>query len=353
MSYLKPTWSICKECYGIVPAIFDGSILTKICTIHGKQTSLVDPDVDFYERIKRLPHSDMLHRGYVTALSITNRCNLRCPGCYALPDDSVDISIDVVVEDAKKATGHSLVLMGSEPTMREDLPELIKILKTTYSKIIVIHTNGIKLEDDYYVKSLEKVSLDQIVLSLHLPDYVGRKAFASKIKALENIKNSSIKLNHLAFSLSEVSEIPEAIDLILSLDYDYIAGKYVKLRAPSALGGKRNTPAHMSEMVNLIVKTCIDKNLKCEIIPFTHHLYAIMFLIEGKAIMLIRWPTVEEIDLLECQNGPVRALFVPEIGETQILHHGLMTERVRSGGSLPPPPPLDCPDYISGRIIVR
>ena len=340
------TWGLCKECYGITPAKVVSGTLIKKCELHGEQFTLVDPSLDFFRWLQTAPQADMSARTGMTALSITNKCNVRCPGCYALPDSSDDP--DDVVELAAKSSKSLLCLMGAEPTMREDLPQLITELKTKYHKHVMIYTNGIKLEDEAYLQSLTDAGLDLIALSLHLPTYIGDKAYGSKIKALNNIKNQHTKLDHLAFSLRDMDDVEPALETILSLDYEMVNGKYVRLRAPSAIGGKRNVPAHMSTMLQKTLEVCISRGWKAEVVPFTNHIYAVMLRINDRLVMLVRWPTAEEIDLVEAQKGPASALFVPEAGETQILHQVLLTERVRSGGALPPKPPTDCPREIAG-----
>ena len=352
---MKKTWGMCKECYGVVPAKLEvnqdrGATLTKTCPVHGEQQALMDPNPNFFQWLAEMPKVDGSYRTGMTALNVTNRCNVRCPGCYHLPDSSDDRALDPLIVEAGTASRTVLGLMGAEPTMREDLPELISRLKKTYGKPVMIYTNGIKLEDTAYVERLATAALDRIALSLHLPSYIGEKAYGSKLQALVNIKNAQLKLDHLAFSLCSLADVDAALSTILALDYDLLHGRYVRLRAPSAIGGKRNEPAHMSALLQRVIESCAHRGLSVEVMPFTNHAYAIMLKIAERLIMLVRWPTVEEIDLQEAQHGPVSALFVPEVGETQILHQVLLTEHVRSGKHLPPAPPLDCPPEISGRL---
>lgn len=346
------TFSLCNECYGIVPAILerreDGVFLVKECTAHGIQSKIIDPSLEFFDWLQAAPRDMAPLRYGMTALNTTNRCNVRCPGCYALPDQSADRGLNGLVAEASKIKKHVAGLMGAEPTMRDDLPELIREIKFTSRKATFLYTNGIKLENISYTESLVKAGLDKVAISLHLPNYIGEKAHNSKIQALENLKSFPVELDHLSFSLRNLAEVDDALEAIMSLDYSNISKSYVRLRAPSAIGGKRNSPCHMSDLVKAVLESCVRKELPVSFMNFTHHVYAIMLKIRDRIIVLVRWPTVEEIDLVEANKGVVSALFVPEIGETNILHHVLMTERVRTGGSLPPLPPQDCPSEISG-----
>jgi hypothetical protein len=344
----KETWGLCTECYGIVPAEFDGSTITKVCPVHGEQKALVDPEDGFYARVQALPTQKMKNRLSHTSLSVTDRCNLRCPGCYARPDDTPDQPISEIVKVAKTARGHALALMGSEPTMRDDLAEMIRQVKAETGKPVAIYTNGIRLEDERYLAGLIEAGLDRAVISLHLPNYVGTKAFHSKIHAMANLLKYPGKLDQVVFSLKAVEEIEEALKYIVALDFKQLSGGYVRLRAPAAVGGDRNEPTSMSAMLNGVYRACERMGYTVGVAPFSNHLHAIMVVVQGKPILLIRWPTVAQMDLVEIQKGPRTALFVPQIGETQILHQGFVTERIRSGGALPPLPPANCPSHISG-----
>lgn len=346
------TYSLCGQCYGIIPARLDyigmDILLNKTCPTHGTQEVLLDTTSDFQKLIFNMPRIDLSARDGMTALNVTNRCNVRCPGCYALPDQSKDRSLASIIKEAKGIKRTVVGLMGAEPTMRRDLPQLIRELSIQTNKKIFIYTNGIKLENKSYVDELAENGLTSLALSLHLPSYLGPKAFISKVKALENIKGTSIALDHISISLKDESEIGIAIQAIMSLDYGNMSNQYVRLRSPSSIGGKRNIPMSMAYLLDLVLKTCRVRGLKVEPAPFTHHRYAIMLNIEGRLVVLVNWPTVEDIDLVEAQQGPIGALFVPEIGETQILHQVILMEHVRSGGTLPPPPPLGCSPDISG-----
>jgi organic radical activating enzyme len=345
------TWGLCNECYGIVPARTDGVIFGKICPEHGYQQTEVDPEPGFYERVQALPRIEMKNRMTHTSLSVTDRCNLRCPGCYARPDDTPDQPISEIVKVAITARGQALALMGSEPTMRDDLAEMIRVVKAETHKPVAIYTNGIRLEDESYLAGLIEAGLDRCVISLHLPNYVGQKAFNSKIKAIANINKTGVKLlDQVVFSLKSVTEIKDALKYIMTIDFKQLTGGYVRLRAPAEVGGDRNEPTSMSAMLNGVQRACEHLGYNFKVAGFSNHMYAIMVVVQGKPILIIRWPTVAQMDLEEIQKGPRTALFVPQIGETQILHQGYVTERIRSGHPLPPPPPKDAPDYIRGYL---
>ncbi|MDD4510342.1 MAG: radical SAM protein, partial [Oscillospiraceae bacterium] len=68
-------------------------------------------------------------------LEVTERCNLRCPVCFAsagggTKDDPSQEEISLWYDRLLQAGGpYNIQLSGGEPTMRDDLPDLIRIGK--------------------------------------------------------------------------------------------------------------------------------------------------------------------------------------------------------------------------------
>jgi uncharacterized radical SAM superfamily Fe-S cluster-containing enzyme len=91
-------------------------------------------------------------------IEITNRCNLRCPICFALggsKNGAGDLSkeqIRSILEYAQeinyplrvRGVGNS----GGEPTLRDDLPEIIQMEKDLGYDYVLIMTNGLRLAQD-------------------------------------------------------------------------------------------------------------------------------------------------------------------------------------------------------------
>jgi uncharacterized radical SAM superfamily Fe-S cluster-containing enzyme len=88
-------------------------------------------------------------------------------------------------------------LMGAEPTMREDLPDIIRQIRRS-GNIAALHTNGIKIADFSYLKVLKRAGLSEIHLQFDaLDDQVyekirGRRLLQVKLKALENLEKLNI-----------------------------------------------------------------------------------------------------------------------------------------------------------------
>lgn len=141
------------------------------------------------------------HRQHTcTALiEITQSCNLHCRFCFANSeacgekDPSVE-QINFLYQCVKKASGIcNIQLSGGEPTLRDDLPQIIRNGKEIGFQFIQINTNGIRLaQDEAFVEELKTAGLDSVFLQFDGTNDViyrklrGRRLFALKEKAIEN-----------------------------------------------------------------------------------------------------------------------------------------------------------------------
>jgi uncharacterized radical SAM superfamily Fe-S cluster-containing enzyme len=107
-------------------------------------------------------------------LALTFRCQNNCVHCYAGgPHETPELTTDKckeVIDRLHKIGIFLFTFTGGEPTLREDLPELLRYAQ---EKGIVtgLITNGRRLKDKEYVQKLEDAGLDfvQITLESHDP----------------------------------------------------------------------------------------------------------------------------------------------------------------------------------------
>jgi MoaA/NifB/PqqE/SkfB family radical SAM enzyme len=125
---------------------------------------------------------------------ITHRCNMACRNCYIpvrdLPDLPVDWLYDILARLPRRTR---IRLVGAEPTMREDLAEIIARVRAL-GHLPVILTNGLKLGRLSYVERLKAAGLRTVYLSLNgglrddLYEAIDELACAErKLKALDNL----------------------------------------------------------------------------------------------------------------------------------------------------------------------
>jgi len=101
---------------------------------------------------------------------VTQRCNLLCPFCFASAhrEDS-DPDLETIKEWYRMlldAGGpYNIQLSGGEPTVRDDLPEIVAMGGSLGFDFIQLNTNGLRLADDpAYVKRLREAGLSCVFL---------------------------------------------------------------------------------------------------------------------------------------------------------------------------------------------
>ena len=68
-------------------------------------------------------------------------CNLRCPWCDTDVTKRFSLSLDGILDELKQYKAKSVVLTGGEPTLVQDMPELVAALKKT-GYWVAVETNG-------------------------------------------------------------------------------------------------------------------------------------------------------------------------------------------------------------------
>ena len=189
---LRETRSVCPVCLKNLPAVLtrrEGGVifLEKSCPEHGFfRVPVWQGKLDFDRwtlGAEPLPAGSALscpdrcgicpeHEiGTCCALlEVTRRCNLRCRYCFAdggscEADPSMDELKAAIRDIAAKCGGPLLQFSGGEPTLRDDLPELVRYAKEAGCSYTQVNTNGIRLaREPDYAKRLAEAGLDIVFL---------------------------------------------------------------------------------------------------------------------------------------------------------------------------------------------
>lgn len=189
-SVIRSTYSVCPVCLERLPAQYvrsDGEVLLqKECKRHGffsttiwrGKTSLSAwlgdaPEMKAGENLN-CPGAcglcaDHRQETCCVLLEVTRRCNLTCTYCFA---DSQKTSADPALEQVRSwlhqlaVPGQTLVqLSGGEPTVRDDIPQIVVYAKQAGCRYVQLNTNGIRLaKDKEYVKKLAAAGLSFVFL---------------------------------------------------------------------------------------------------------------------------------------------------------------------------------------------
>jgi 7,8-dihydro-6-hydroxymethylpterin dimethyltransferase len=137
-------------------------------------------------------------------IDITNRCNLSCPICFAdagqSPEEPAMNQIRAMMQtlrDQRPVPCPAVQFSGGEPTMREDLPEIVALAKEMGFAQVQVATNGLKLASSQDLcRRLVRSGLSTVYLQfdgLTQEPYKtmrGRDLLQTKLQAIENLREA-------------------------------------------------------------------------------------------------------------------------------------------------------------------
>lgn len=216
---LARTASVCPVCLGPAPAervaVGDSVLLVKRCPEHGEFsapvwrgepafTGWVRPKIPTArrgpgtERVLGCPRDCGLcpdHGQHTCTLliEVTQRCNLRCPVCFASAGQGEEHGDGRSEGDARasrreddptlgelvsrlavlrpRAGDANIQLSGGEPTLRDDLPQLVTAVRGLGYPFVQLNTNGLRLAREAgYAARLAAAGLDSVFLQFDGPD---------------------------------------------------------------------------------------------------------------------------------------------------------------------------------------
>lgn len=232
---LKETKSLCPECLAVIDAKVledKGAVkIVKTCSEHGSFEDTYWSDYEQYARFEKYewvgdgisnprtktaracPYDcgicpEHKSQTVLAIIDITNRCNMRCPVCFANAAvtgyvyEPTREQIEEMLRNLRRnepIAPTALQFSGGEPTVREDLPELVRRAKELGFDHVEVNTNGIKISQGAgYIKELMEDGVDTFYLQFDgLDDDVYRKTrgvplLDVKMKAIENARKAGL-----------------------------------------------------------------------------------------------------------------------------------------------------------------
>jgi uncharacterized radical SAM superfamily Fe-S cluster-containing enzyme len=196
---VRQTLSVCPVCLKQLPAVIVKDVrecsqehspeyfLEKNCPEHGAFSAVVwrgeDPSFESWgdysppKEVNKLSCpdgcglcADHLRKTCCALVEVTPRCNLKCPVCFASSGDSPaeDPTVGALFETFKGLVGAGSTfvhLSGGEPTVRDNLPDIVAAAKSAGCENIQLNTNGLRLgQDTAYTKALKDAGLSFVFL---------------------------------------------------------------------------------------------------------------------------------------------------------------------------------------------
>jgi 7,8-dihydro-6-hydroxymethylpterin dimethyltransferase len=231
MNELEKTTSICPACYQEGKIIkVDAKIVEdkgkvyiyKKCDKHGEFKDIYFSDSKIYKKwikfkVDGIDSPDVktkvfeepalydIHKSQsiLTNLLITNRCNLRCSYCFMNAGASGRV-YEPSVEELKKLMimarnerpmgSKAIQITGGEPTIREDLFDIIHAAKEVGFTHIQVNTNALKLADSAeYCQKLKDAHVNTIYMSFDGVTKETNPWIDKNKKAIENMRKINLK----------------------------------------------------------------------------------------------------------------------------------------------------------------
>ncbi len=230
---LSQTQSVCPVCLRVIEARRvvgeDGCIyLEKSCPAHGDFSALIwEGDEESYLRWGNMPSPSNkppiakesregcphdcgfceAHEsaGCCVLLELTKRCDLRCPVCFASAgetqaEDASLREIGALYDMLMQRGGpFNIQLSGGEPTMRDDLPEIIALGREKGFSFFQLNTNGIRIaKEQGYAQKLKAGGVSCVFLQfdgLSEESYRllrGRELLQTKLQAIERCEEARL-----------------------------------------------------------------------------------------------------------------------------------------------------------------
>ena len=236
MYVIKETESLCPECLRKVPAtiyVEDGKVyLEKTCKEHGRVKDLYWGDYDQYVRAQNYEHfgtkldnprtevkegcpndcgicPDHKSSTLLGIIDVTNRCNLRCPICFAhagaagyVYEPSVEQIREMMANLLSNAPiwTPAIQFSGGEPTVRDDLPELVEMAIEMGFVHVEVNSNGIRMAESVeYCRRLKVAGVSTVYLQFDgvtpEPYFAtrGHDLLPIKMRAIRNLREAGFR----------------------------------------------------------------------------------------------------------------------------------------------------------------
>jgi hypothetical protein len=234
----KTVPSVCPECLRRIPArLFekDGQVwMEKTCPDHGPVEDLYWSDARLYLKAEEFhyadgdglanpqtpatdgcPHQcglcpDHASNTALGNIDLTNRCNLRCPICFANSDAAgyvYEPTFDQVLgmlrtyRETRPAAGRAVQFSGGEPTLYPRFLDVLRSATEMGFSHLQIATNGLRFaREDDFAKRCEDAGLHDIYLQFDgLTDDIyrqtrGRPLMDEKMRAVDRIMATDMKI---------------------------------------------------------------------------------------------------------------------------------------------------------------
>lgn len=252
MGLPKQVKSLCPECTKVIDATIyeedDKVMMKKACPEHGEFKDFISGNKEFWLKMERTSFEDApgienantkstgncpfdcglcsnhLSNACLTNIDLTNRCNLRCPVCFANAN-ALGYVCELTLEQVRKIVRTMLAtrpvpckvvqFAGGEPSIHPQFFEILKMCKEEGIGYIQMATNGVKLASDNgeFAKKCVECGMNEIYLQfdgigeeVHQKTRGNGKLWKVKQKCIENCRKAGLKIVFVPTIVKDVND---------------------------------------------------------------------------------------------------------------------------------------------------
>lgn len=233
-------------------------------------------------------------------VDLTHRCNMECANCYIPNRDVPDLDKEKLFKFLSRLPSRTYIrLIGAEPTMRDDLPEIISKVKTLGHRPSVT-TNGLKLAQPSYVKKLKDAGLRLLLHSMNGAD--DDEAY----KELDNGKWATVKVRALDNIFAERLPINTGTIIARGVN-EYVMNRQVEVFAERAIANEINF--NITPPYNKITPVLRMKSVGM----IGRYMEGVSYTIDELTDMAVYRLGIDKSDIIKTSAGVVKA--GPQSGE--------------------------------------
>lgn len=317
----KQTISLCPECYRRIPAWIhltnDGVMMQKICCDHGATGAMVERDVEFYLKCAQ-SNAPTIYAGYF--IDVTRKCNLQCKYCYYPTDNKLqDRSIVSIVQEAILHQPMApFILTGGEPTLRNDLPEIIETLRPIGTTTLL--TNGTGICEDLLDKIIPMNSCGDVS---HVHVSYHPEINADNLRVFELFRERKLKIDSVLFVIDDINQIDDVLTVCDEWK-DIISATRIKAATRVWNDNKSDKKIFVSDMLKVF------KYFGAKVVWWGNNKVSFVTVeLNGMQHMLVSWYDVNNIDMIDINCAPY---YQAKTGETtNFLTAMLINEGLEKG----------------------
>lgn len=246
-TYYDFTISLCPHCLQRIDAkvVFENNqvYLLKTCATHGFFKVLIADDVAYYKNQRNYnkpseiplkfntkthygcPYDcgicqDHEQHGCLTIVEVTDRCNLKCPTCYAGSGpnhgrhrtlEEINDMLDAIV--ANEGEPDVVQISGGEPTVHPQFFEILDLAKTKPIKHLMVNTNGIRIARDLAFTEKLATYLPDFEIYLQFDSFKPEALIALRGEDLTQVRKQAIaNLNKVNLSTTLVVTLQKGLN---------------------------------------------------------------------------------------------------------------------------------------------